>query len=91
VFGPTLAIFGDRKPVMIAETATDRRGDPTGAAAWIAAARASIVHRFPTVRAVVWFDADKRGHRWRVDADDAPARAFRVLARDPAFGGRAGG
>jgi hypothetical protein len=86
LFGRAIATLGHGKPVMIAETATDRRAHPGAAAAWIDAARRAITTRYPSVRALVWFDTTKRRHDWRVDAGP-PARAFRALARDPVFGG----
>jgi hypothetical protein len=57
-------------------------------AAWIADARRAVATRYPTVRALVWFDTRKNHHDWRVDGRDAPARAFRALAHDPVFAAR---
>ena len=85
VFGPAIATLGHDKPLMIAETATDRRSHAGSAAAWIDGARHAIERRYRSVRALVWFDTAKHHHDWRVD-DGPTGRAFRVLARDPTFG-----
>jgi beta-mannanase len=87
LFGPAIAALDHHKPVMIAETATDRSARPRQAAAWIDTVRRTIETRYPAVRALVWFDASKRHHDWRVGGSGAPDRAFRALARDPVFGG----
>jgi len=82
LFGPLASEFAGRKPVMVAETATDG-SNPARAARWIDAARRAIDGSAPAVAAVVWFDTAKQGHDWRVDRGGAVARAFRRLARDP--------
>jgi hypothetical protein len=85
LFGPLATEFAGRKPVMVAETATDG-ADPGRAARWIDAARRAIDAGAPPVRAVVWFDTVKRGHDWRVDRAESVTGAFRSLARDPRMG-----
>jgi beta-mannanase len=86
LFGPVLSTFAGRKPLMVAETATDRH-DPARAARFVADVRATVDLGTPHVDAIVWFDTAKRGHDWRIDGDDVVARAFRRLARDPHLAG----
>ena len=86
LFGPTLTEFAGRKPVMIAETASDRH-DPARAVRFIDGVRRAVDAGAPHVDAIVWFDTTKRGHDWRVGGSGAVAAAFRRLARDPRLGG----
>jgi hypothetical protein len=86
IFGPTLTEFAGRKPVMIAETASDRR-DPARAVRFIDGVRRAVDAGAPRVDAIVWFDTTKRGHDWRVGGSGAVAAAFRRLARDPRLAG----
>ncbi len=86
LFGPVLSTFAGHKPLMIAETATDRR-DPARARRFVDDVRRAIDTGTPRVDAVVWFDTAKQGHDWRIGGTDAPADAFRRLARDPRLSG----
>jgi hypothetical protein len=82
LFSPIAREFAGRKPLMIAETGSDRH-DEGRAARFVDGVREAIDTGAVPARAVVWFDTDKRGHDWRVDATGAAATAFRRLARDP--------
>jgi endoglucanase len=86
LFGPVLSTFTGRKPLMIAETATDRR-DPSRAARFVDDIRRAVDRGTPRLAAIVWFDTAKQGHDWRIGGTDAPAGAFRRLARDPRLNG----
>jgi hypothetical protein len=89
MFGPFLAHFAGRKPLMIAEVATtSARGS---AAAFINGMHSYLEHvagpRYGTF-AVCWFDSNTSDHyNWRVDQTPAAWRAWLALARDPYFGG----
>lgn len=80
VFDNVLTSFRKRypdKPVMLAEFGS-AVGRPGQRAAWIRDAYASLQHR-PEVRAVIWFDLDKRREHeqdWRIDATADSLEAF---------------
>ena len=82
LFDPVLSTFAGRKPLMVAETATDRR-DRARAGRFVDDVRRAIDAGTPHVDAIVWFDTAKHGHDWRIKGSDASADAFRLLARDP--------
>jgi len=85
LFGPTVAEFHGRKPLMVAETASDAH-DPERAARFVDDVRHAIDAGSPSVDALVWFDTTKEGHDWRVGGSGAVAAAFRRLAHDPRVG-----
>ncbi len=75
------------KPVMIAEVSTSEALPQQAAlddtkAKWITSAFTDeIPHRFPAIRAVVWFNEDKSGEEnggydWRIESSRAAQRAF---------------
>ncbi len=71
------------KPLMIAEYGSQTAG-PTKRAAWLDAAHAALVQKFPRILAVVYFHSNSE-HDWTLyDEPDALA-AFRRMALDPYF------
>jgi len=71
------------KPLMIAEYG-DQSARPGQRAAWLDAAHAALVEKFPRILAVVYFHSDSE-HDWTLyDEPDALA-AFRRMALDPYF------
>ena len=80
VFDNTLNELSHRwpdKPIMITEFAC-APGDPQVRERWIRDAFASLARR-PQVKAVIWFNYDKRSERepnWRVDATPGALAAF---------------
>lgn len=92
-FDPFFREFAGRKPLMVAETATDSSGG--SAADYITAMHTYLKDtagpRFGVI-ALCWFDTDTNTdmngtHNWRVDQTTASWRAWLALARDPYFGG----
>jgi hypothetical protein len=90
IFGAFLRHFAGRKPLMIAETASE--------AGWgSAAAYINGMHIYLKdvagprygVIAVCWFDTDVSGSHlnWRLDQTPQAWKAWLALARDPYFGG----
>ena len=80
VFGGVLKDFQQHyptKPVMLAEFGS-APGKPGQRAPWIRSAHATLL-RFPQLRAVIWFNYDKRRERepnWRIDVTPQSLRAF---------------
>lgn len=80
VFDAVLDDFKKRyahKPVMISEFGS-APGRPGARAKWIREAHRNLIAR-PHVKAVVWFNYDKRREKepnWRIDADAESLRAF---------------
>ncbi|MDX6533510.1 MAG: hypothetical protein QOF68_1254 [Gaiellales bacterium] len=73
-----------RVPLMAAEFGTQERpGDPNAKAAWLNAARATI-RSWPRLKAVVYFNSDKK-YRWWIDTSKRSLAAFRALAQDTHF------
>ena len=73
------------KPVMISEFGS-APGEPGTRAKWIREAHRNLIAR-PHVKAVVWFNYDKRREKepnWRIDADAQSLRAFNeTFAAEP--------
>jgi hypothetical protein len=66
-----------RKPIMIAEVATAESGGDK--AVWIRKAfRTEIPDRFPRIRAVVWFNANKEND-WRVNSSPSALTAYKKV------------
>ena len=86
LFGPMVEEFSGRKPLMIAETASDRHDDAR-AARFIDDVHHAIDTGAAQVDALVWFDTAKQGHDWRVGGSGHVADAFARLARDPRLAG----
>jgi len=88
LFNGITTAYGDRKPVMIAETGALERGG-TVKADWIRALNAWIAGH-PPVGALVWFDTDNdKGNtkNWRIDSTPSSLAAYRELANDPRYSG----
>jgi len=88
LFGAVSAAYGNRKPIILSETAAVDHGRGSKAA-WIAKL-ASWVEDTPAVGAVVWFDTDTQDdsvHNFRPDTDSAALAAYRAMARRSRFGG----
>jgi Glycosyl hydrolase family 26 len=88
-FGPFFAHYAGRKPLMVAETATD--AGESGAAAFISGMHSYLKNvagpRYGVI-ALCWFDTDTDdAHNWRVDQTPGAWQAWLALARDPYFGG----
>ena len=71
------------KPLMIAEYG-DQQAGPGQRAAWLNAAHAALVQKFPRILAVVYFHSDSE-HDWTLDAEPDALAAFRRMALDPYF------
>lgn len=71
------------KPIMIPEVASTELGG--NKARWIERALLEeIPSRFPRVKAIVWFDADKETD-WRVNSSSASLEAWRRAASSPLY------
>lgn len=80
IFDRSYEIMGNltRKPLMLPEIASAESGGDKGG--WIRQSfLRDIPERYPRVRAVVWFDADKETD-WRVDSSTATREAYRKVA-----------
>ena len=76
--------FANRKPIMIAETASTEIGGDK--AQWIADTAAVLKARYPDVASITWFDDNKPTETdWRVDSSSASLAAFKAWASDPYF------
>jgi len=74
------------KRIMIAETAAAESGGDK--AAWIRKAFfEQIPNRFPRIRAVVWFHANKEND-WRVNSSDSSLQAYRDVVASIRYQGR---
>lgn len=72
-----------KKPFMIPEIASTEHGG--NKARWINRALLDeIPSRFPRVKAVVWFDADKETD-WRINSSPSALRAWRKAAASPLY------
>jgi beta-mannanase len=88
LFAAITSGYGNRKPIMIAETGALERGG-TVKADWIRALDAWIVAH-PAVGALVWFDTnnDKGNTKdWRIDSSPSSLAAYKEMAADPRFTG----
>ena len=84
LFDPVTKLYGDRKPIILSETAAVR-----DKARWIARLQ-SWVEDTPAVGAVVWFDTDIQegtDNDFRFDTDPAALAAYRTMARAARFAG----
>jgi beta-mannanase len=83
-----VAAYGERRPVMLTETAAIEHGGRSKAE-WIGALSA-YVRGTPAVSGVVWFDTDVQEgskHNFRFDSNAASLAAYRTMARSPRFAG----
>ena len=71
------------KPLMIAEYGSQAAGSGQRAA-WLDAARAALVQKFPRILAVVYFHSDSE-HDWTLYDESGALAAFRRMALDPYF------
>jgi hypothetical protein len=88
LFGAVTGAYGERKPIILSETAAIDHGAGSKAA-WIRKL-AGWVEDTPAVGAVVWFDTDIQDdspHNFRPDTDDQALAAYRTMARGSRFGG----
>ena len=84
MFSRVAHLYGNRKPVILSETAA-----VAGKAAYIQKLD-TWVDRTPAVGAVVWFDTDIQdgtSNNFRFDTDSAAVSAYRAMARSPRFSG----
>ncbi|MFC7532272.1 glycoside hydrolase family 26 protein [Actinoplanes sp. GCM10030250] len=84
LFNPVTRIYGDRKPVILTETAAVKKKS-----AWIKQL-STWVAKTPAVGAVVWFDTDTQhdsANNFRFDTDSSALSAYRAMARTPRFQG----
>jgi hypothetical protein len=74
-------------PLMLAEVGCAERGGDK--AAWIRGAfESAIPQRYPALGAVVWFNANPRGHAdWRVESSPRSLEAWREVVRSERYGG----
>jgi hypothetical protein len=71
------------KPLMVGEFGAQER-NPGEKAQWLTDAREALKTRFPGIKAVVYFDANK-DYDWRVTSSPETLAAFRDMANDPWF------
>jgi hypothetical protein len=71
------------KPLMVGEFGAQER-NPGEKAQWLTEAREALKTKFPGIKAVVYFDANK-DHDWRVTSSPQTLAAFREWANDPWF------
>jgi len=89
IFGASYATMTRmaRKPVMIPEVASAESGGDK--AAWIESAfLEEIPKKFPRIKAVVWFHADKEND-WRVNSSAAALQAYQRVVASPLYRGEA--
>ncbi|MEV6301390.1 glycosyl hydrolase [Actinoplanes sp. NPDC051861] len=84
LFSRVIDLYGNRKPVILSETAavSDKAGYIKKLCKW--------VDRTPSVGAVVWFDTDIQDgttNNFRFDTDAAALSAYREMARSRRFSG----
>lgn len=73
-----------KKPIVLSEIGAAEVGGSKPA--WIRATFATIVGRYPSVRALVWYDKrDSSLQDWRIDSSAASATAFRSSVERPAL------
>ena len=82
MIAPIYRLYGDRKPIMVGETASTEAGGNKGQ--WIREAENAIKNRFPAVAALVWFNEVKETD-WRVNSSSQALAGFQALAHDPYF------
>jgi hypothetical protein len=82
----TMSRMASEKPIMIAEVGCAEQGGDK--ASWIRRAYVKeIPEKFPGIKAVVWFDADKEND-WRVNSSRGSLDAYRKIAAAPLYGKR---
>ncbi len=82
------AAYGERKPLMIAETGAQEHGGSVKSD-WIGQLQEWIIAH-PAVEALLWFDTDNdhgNGKNWRIDSTPGSLAAYKTLANDPHFAG----
>jgi hypothetical protein len=72
-----------RKPLMVGEFGAQER-NPGEKAQWLTEAREALKNKFPGIKAVVYFDANK-DYDWRVTTSPETLAAYRDMAQDPWF------
>ena len=88
-FGSANGIYADyarRKPIMIAEYGSAETGGDKGA--WYRDAAATIPRRFPSIAALVAWDASDPRANFRIDSSAGAVAGYRALARGRYFGRR---
>lgn len=85
----TLQALAPSKPVMIAETGSEDRGGDK--AAWLMQTfTVELPQRFPAVRAVIYFNEDKRSEgegNWLLSTSPSVMQAWRNIASSPLYSG----
>src|SRR5207245_124598 len=71
------------KPLMVGEFGAQER-NPGDKAQWLTEARDALKTKFPGIKAVLYFDANK-DYDWRVTSSSQTLAAFRDMANDPWF------
>jgi beta-mannanase len=85
IIRPVYDDYAARKPIMIAETGSAETGGDK--AAWIRSLNNALVHDFPAVKALLWFEVSKEAD-WRAESSPASLAAVRALADSPYFSAR---
>jgi hypothetical protein len=86
LFKPVVSAYGEKKPIILSETAGIDFGGATKAD-WIDDLSA-YVRRTPAIGATVWFDTDTHNDtNFRIDSTSGALAAYRRMARSPAFQG----
>jgi beta-mannanase len=86
LFGHVVRAYGEKKPIMLAETAAIEHGGASKAE-WIKDL-SSYVSRTAAIAAVVWFDTDVQHdseHNFRFDSTSGGLAAYRAMVRSPHF------
>jgi hypothetical protein len=70
-----LAKLVPKKPMLIAETASDERGG--NKAKWIKNALGVLPREYPKVRGLIWFDEESQDMRWPIESSPKAQASFR--------------
>jgi hypothetical protein len=70
-----VAKLARKKPMLIAETASEERGGSK--ANWIKNALAVIPREYPKVRGLIWFNEESQEMRWPIESSTSAQSAFR--------------
>jgi beta-mannanase len=70
-----VAKLAPKKPMLIAETASEERGGSKSN--WIKNALAVIPREYPKVRGLIWFNEESQEMRWPIESSSAAQSAFR--------------
>jgi beta-mannanase len=79
-----LTALSSTKPVMIAEYASHT--SPGDKAQWITDAQNVLKSgKYSRIKALLWFEDNQEGAKWRIDTSQSSIDAYKALAADPYF------